>query len=487
MLVQAASELDRIVDHRLPAARQHSLPLSRHLVGAPGQRPRRGGPFARIRRAGGRSDRSGIRCGLRPIRPGYPASTAAIAVSYQPGSSAPHSSRAECMASWATPTSTVRIPSRAAVIGPMVEPHGRSVRHDERWVGTPASAQACRNAADRLGVGGVALVGVDLHDRAAVQATVVLGLVAVGVVGVGGVRHVGREAQRAGQRPRGTRRVRRRRRRRCARGPTRAAPSRPRLRWWSRPPRGRTGTRRAPPACPRGRSSSARSRGERGAQVVEPRRADEHAAEAGATRRRQVVDHQVPGEDVVGGDAEVLGDEAPGRRPGPRSPSRPQTGARCCCGSSFRPSVTTVAVEVDGQLRDAQQRAVDAHQARLTGPSSARTDTRPGQPEVAVEPRVHQRAAVDLDAELADAGRAAVGPGLDPQVRAVGVGADDPEAPRGAPPRWRQAISVPPRRTYQPPAPVGSGCVERRRLEAVGLEQPARRPGRRGTGRGRRR
>jgi hypothetical protein len=50
-----------------------------------------------------------------------------------------------------------------------------------------------------------------------------------------------------------------------------------------------------------------------------------------------------------------------------------------------------------------------------------------GQPEIAVEPGIEQRAAVDLDADLADAGRSGVGARLDPQRRAVGVRAEQPE------------------------------------------------------------
>ena len=56
-----------------------------------------------------------------------------------------------------------------------------------------------------------------------------------------------------------------------------------------------------------------------------------------------------------------------------------------------------------------------------------RVDDPARQAEVAVEPGVEQHAAVDLDAELAAARPAGVGPRLDPQVRAVGVGADEPE------------------------------------------------------------
>ena len=81
------------------------------------------------------------------------------------------------------------------------------------------------------------------------------------------------------------------------------------------------------------------------------------------------------------------------------------------------------AVEVRRQLRDAQQRPVDAHQ------DGAAVDQRQptGQPEIAVQPGVPQRTAVDLDPEQLPPGPVEVGLRLDPQVRAVGVGADDPE------------------------------------------------------------
>ena len=53
---------------------------------------------------------------------------ACSAAEYAATSSAPMSSRAECIANCAAPTSTVGIPVRAAVIGPMVDPQGRSAR-----------------------------------------------------------------------------------------------------------------------------------------------------------------------------------------------------------------------------------------------------------------------------------------------------------------------------------------------------------------------
>lgn len=80
-------------------------------------------------------------------------------------------------------------------------------------------------------------------------------------------------------------------------------------------------------------------------------------------------------------------------------------------------------VEVDGELGDAQEGSVDVDEA-----AGAVAQGEPaGDAEVAVEPGVEQRAAVDLHGDLAPAVRAAVGAGLDPQVGGVGVGADDAE------------------------------------------------------------
>ena len=44
------------------------------------------------------------------------------------GSTTPHNSLAECIDSCGMPTSTVSIPSRVAVIGPIVDPHGTLLR-----------------------------------------------------------------------------------------------------------------------------------------------------------------------------------------------------------------------------------------------------------------------------------------------------------------------------------------------------------------------
>ena len=63
---------------------------------------------------------------------------------------------------------------------------------------------------------------------------------------------------------------------------------------------------------------------------------------------------------------------------------------------------------------------------RRTSPTAQRDASR--ETEVAVEPRVDERAAVHVDADLAVPGAARVGTGLHAQVRAVGVGADHDEA-----------------------------------------------------------
>ncbi len=106
---------------------------------------------------------------------------------------------------------------------------------------------------------------------------------------------------------------------------------------------------------------------------------------------------------------------------------RPHIGTTCCWRSSTTPLLVHVAVEVDRELGQPKERAID-----LDEPDFSRTQrdtTREAQ--IAVEPRVDQRAAVHVDAELAVARTADVGAGLDAQVRAVGVRADHDEPRSG--------------------------------------------------------
>ena len=97
--------------------------------------------------------------------------------------------------------------------------------------------------------------------------------------------------------------------------------------------------------------------------------------------------------------------------------------------------VVHVAIEVDGELRDAQHRTREADEATLDVRSAAlgrgplgRDEDAACEREIAIEPRVEERAAVDLDAELGVALLLVLGRGLEPEVRAVGVRADDAEA-----------------------------------------------------------
>jgi hypothetical protein len=153
-----------------------------------------------------------------------------------------------------------------------------------------------------------------------------------------------------------------------------------------------------------------------------------------------------------------------------------------------QPTLVDVPVEVDGELWDAGQRLVqqDQHDLAVAPHQPA------GQAQIAVEPGVHEGAAVDLDRQLSPADVAGVRVGLDPQVRRVGVGAHDPEpcrrrrvggrAPgheRAAPLHEAAAAHVRPRLALVQTAEaglleagdgVGHGVVRRRRGVQVGEE-----------------
>ena len=132
--------------------------------------------------------------------------------------------------------------------------------------------------------------------------------------------------------------------------------------------------------------------------------------------------HHVPRDDVVDRDAQLLREEA-GERAFfglPESPHRHDV----LLPVEHHTSLVHVTVEVDRELRQPEQRPIDFDESHLT--TSQRDPSR--ETEVAVEPRVDERAAVHVDADLAIAGTARVGARLHPQVRAVGVGTDHHEA-----------------------------------------------------------
>ena len=81
--------------------------------------------------------------------------------------------------------------------------------------------------------------------------------------------------------------------------------------------------------------------------------------------------------------------------------------------------VVDVAVEVHGELRHPRHAAVDVDKAMAAVVHRERA----GDAQVAIEPRVVEDPAVDLDVELLPADVAVVGAGLDAQARRVGMGA----------------------------------------------------------------
>ena len=201
------------------------------------------------------------------------------------------------------------------------------------------------------------------------------GLVALGVVRVGGVGHVGRDARRRGDRPVPVLAVaaepdddplQHGRQQRARRAPV--ASSLPTSSWSNRHDhahRRRLGRRPAPRPRPQAR-----------AQVVDPAAllssSPSRPSTAPGVRSWAITSQSTTSSGV---DPELLGQEPAERRRG-RLADRPTAGARCCCGLSSSPVVVDLAVEVDGELRDAQQRAVDA--AAAARPARRRTAPPPG-------------------------------------------------------------------------------------------------------------
>ena len=134
----------------------------------------------------------------------------------------------------------------------------------------------------------------------------------------------------------------------------------------------------------------------------------------------------------------------------------PQTALTCRCG--IERHRLAVLGQVDRQLRHPQDRLVDAHQPMVDGVADAHrqpaTDA-----EIAVQPRVQPGPAVGLQSDHLPAGHEPVGVLFDPQIGAVGVGADDPERPVGRV-ADRQATSEPARTVKNLPSPGHSSRSE---------------------------
>ena len=133
--------------------------------------------------------------------------------------------------------------------------------------------------------------------------------------------------------------------------------------------------------------------------------------------------HQVGAEDVGVIDARMLGDVAE-KRPGAaaNAPDRVDVPLR------IERDRLAVLGQVDRQLWHAQDRFVDAYQPVVDG--VADTYRQPAtDAEIAIQPRVQPGPAVGLQGDHLPARDEPVGVLLDPQIGAVGVGADDPEWP----------------------------------------------------------
>src|SRR5688572_27142780 len=96
--------------------------------------------------------------------------------------------------------------------------------------------------------------------------------------------------------------------------------------------------------------------------------------------------------------------------------------AKVLLGVELEP-VVDVAVEVHGELRQPRNAAMDVY----TEMAAVVHRERAGDAEVAIEPRVVEDPAVDLDVELLPADVAVVGARLDAQARRVGMGAGETE------------------------------------------------------------
>ena len=86
-----------------------------------------------------------------------------------------------------------------------------------------------------------------------------------------------------------------------------------------------------------------------------------------------------------------------------------------------------VTVEMDRELGEAQHGTVDLDETHFAGPQRDAS----GEAEVAVEPRVDEGAAVDIDADLPVPDASRIRARLHAEVRAVGVGADHDETRSG--------------------------------------------------------
>ena len=289
-------------------------------------------------------------------------------------------------------------------------PDGRSARHvvarDEHLPRHAGALARSLEHCGRLGRRGITLIGVDLDRRAGIDDRAVPGFVTFGVVRMHGVGVVGRDARRGRERP--VKVVVR-----SLLGPTRSVTTRsagtalPR-RWRSpsRPPRGRsTRSLRWGPVGSDSLSAVAAAQHDSWLSSRPDARSDRSAPStvAPCTSYRHS-SHHVGGASVPAASPIHSANSPVGR--GSRTPDR----AQVLLWVEHEPDAVDLAIEMNGELRDAGDRLADIDQRR----GAVDADDPPGHTEVAIEPAVVQDAAVHLDGELLPAVPAGIGMGLDP-------------------------------------------------------------------------
>lgn len=158
-----------------------------------------------------------------------------------------------------------------------------------------------------------------------------------------------------------------------------------------------------------------------GALVVQSRCADQIQVAADQLGRHQIMGHEFPAQHRTGFDAGAFGDEGQERA---RFPADPPHRVHMPLRVQGHPA--PILGEMDGQLRYPQDRFVDANQSLPHHISVAYREPS-GDAEVAVQPRVEPGPAVGLQPDHLPARHRGVGMLFDPQIRAVGMRADDSE------------------------------------------------------------
>ena len=170
-----------------------------------------------------------------------------------------------------------------------------------------------------------------------------------------------------------------------------------------------------------------------GGEVVEARGVEELGVEPGDDGGGEVVEGEVPRQQIGLGDARGLGEEGAeglGRRSGGARVGEGEERGELLLGVELQTLVVDASVHVDGEGRDPAERTPQIDEDGLLAGAVA-DEHAAGEPEVAVGPSGEHHAAVGLDAEADVALVAQVRARLDAEVGRVGVGGGEAEAGGG--------------------------------------------------------